>query len=780
MKGILPHIFSLLAFISTANAQDIEFAGYSWSNADSIFTLSDSGALGISPTASATTARAIAEVDELERVTHWNILANITCNVSNSAYMRIYLSESQTEKPDGFYLRIGTNSRSISLVRSSNNDVIIKGKDGMLPKDNAPFAISVEVSVVRSADGISHFALQSTVESMAGNASEKNDTAYSLKISDPKYMMVEVKFSTNNRGFFINAIETEKQPIESPSSEEPQPKEPQLTADSLFYRGCVVINEIMANPNAELGLPSKQYVELYNTTDSAINITNWLLTINSTSAPIGNCILPPDGYVVVCSKSAEPEMSAIGATVTTQKALTLTKNSGRVVLRNLHGQVADYVDYNINMYGATFKADGGWSLERIDPFNLSVDVQNFVPSTSEKGGTPSARNSADGTLPDETAPHIVSISSNATGDTLHLTLSEPIDTATFKSTFFINDAEKQLNIVASDDVTLARFSIALSQPMQRHKTYQVSGVEATDYAGNAIVGNVATTAIAEKAMPKQIVINEIMATATPAINDYIEIYNNSEETFDLYDVCFGLIKNEQLSSCNRICNYSRLFFPDDYIVVCADSAALVEAYNVPNKQWIVSNTKFGNLPAEGEVAISNILGEIIDNVPYNEKMHSQLITDTHNVALERILTNAASDASENWTSASALSGYATPTAINSQNRDNRYRPTTNIEQVVRRFTPNADGEDDNMVLSTNFAEGEWIATMRIYTPNGVLIAIPYNNTPLPVSGELIWNGQNTQGATMPYGTYIVLVSVWQTGGKKYEWKGTCTIGEDKK
>ncbi len=785
MKSILPYIFCLLFIIPTINAQEIEFAGFSWSNTNNFFALSDDGSLCISTDVDTTKGQAFAKVADLNNVTHYVVEATINCNVSNNTYIRLYLMESDTINTDGFYLRMGTNNHSVSLVRSSGDKLIINGSKDFLQKDKYPYHVRAEIDVVHDANGISHFALQSTINTADGEQTEKNDTTYSLKISNPQYMIARVGFSANNRDMAINNIQIERQEPQKP--EEPQEPEPsqepeeQPIANDVFYRGCVVINELMTNPNDELGLPDRQYIELYNTTNNAIDISNWQISVNATLTTIANYILPPDGYVCLCSKSAEADMAKVTAAIaTTQKALTLTKNSGRVVLRNAQGKVADYVDYSIDMFGGTFKNDGGWSIERIDPFNISANNNNFVPSVSPQGGTPSARNSVDGSLPDDIAPHILSLIPNATADTLHLALSEPIDTATFRNTFTIDNNEQPLRIASTDDVTLTRFSIALNQPLRRHQIYHVSNIWATDYAGNQITDCIVQTAIAEKAQPKQIVINEIMSTASPTINDYIEIYNPTTDVFNLYDICFGQIKNAQLSSCNRICNYNRLFFPGEYIVVCADSTSLTEAYNVPNKQYIVSNAKFSNLPSEGEVAISNILGEIIDNVPYTEKMHSQLITDTHNVALERIMTNAASDTPQNWTSASALSGYATPTAINSQNRDNKFQPTTNIEQVVRRFSPNADGIDDNMVLSTNFADGEWIATMRIYAPNGVLIATPYNNTPLPVSGELIWNGQNTQGTIMPHGTYIIMVSVWQTGGKKYEWKGTCTIGENER
>ena len=48
----------------------------------------------------------------------------------------------------------------------------------------------------------------------------------------------------------------------------------------------MVINEIMADPEPVVGLPACEYVELYNVTDHAINLQDWVLTIGTSEKVI--------------------------------------------------------------------------------------------------------------------------------------------------------------------------------------------------------------------------------------------------------------------------------------------------------------------------------------------------------------------------------------------------------------------------------------------------------------------------------------------------------------
>ena len=61
----------------------------------------------------------------------------------------------------------------------------------------------------------------------------------------------------------------------------------------------ILINEIMANPKGLVSLPETEYVELYNTTEQAISLTDWWFVYDKTQVKLSELTLPAGGFVVL-------------------------------------------------------------------------------------------------------------------------------------------------------------------------------------------------------------------------------------------------------------------------------------------------------------------------------------------------------------------------------------------------------------------------------------------------------------------------------------------------
>lgn len=145
----------------------------------------------------------------------------------------------------------------------------------------------------------------------------------------------------------------------------------------------IVITEIMYNP-PESGTDSLEYVELYNRTNAAVDVSGWNFTQGFVFAfPAGSSI-PAGGYAIVCkSTSFFNARFTISATVY-QFDGALTNTPGEdIELRDANGAVMDYVDYmNAAPWPAGTNGQGS-SLVLCD-----VNADNSLPASWAAATTP--------------------------------------------------------------------------------------------------------------------------------------------------------------------------------------------------------------------------------------------------------------------------------------------------------------------------------------------------------------------------------------------------------
>ena len=80
------------------------------------------------------------------------------------------------------------------------------------------------------------------------------------------------------------------------------------------------------------------------------------------------------------------------------------------------GIMIDSIFYTSAWYHDHEKADGGWSLERIDLNNPCGDEHNWTASDDPSGGTPGRQNSVDANQPDVTGPRLLGVVATNPGE----------------------------------------------------------------------------------------------------------------------------------------------------------------------------------------------------------------------------------------------------------------------------------------------------------------------------------------------------------------------------
>ncbi len=245
---------------------------------------------------------------------------------------------------------------------------------------------SVYVRFNSSADSSSSLKLQSY--------QLNNPTLYPkkiLKLNDyyTEYILIfNTKFRNNNNyQFKMNSIKT----CDGRNLDE--------SVFSFVYRNdddtsLIRINELMIDPSPAIALAEVEYIELFNTTNNYINLSSYALSIGSTRIILPQYILKPFEYILIGSSSDTIELKKYVTVLSFNTFPSLSNTSGTISLFNKASRLIDRVSYKSTWYRDVTKADGGWSLELIDPYTKCNDINRWTASKNKRGGSPGVQNNS--------------------------------------------------------------------------------------------------------------------------------------------------------------------------------------------------------------------------------------------------------------------------------------------------------------------------------------------------------------------------------------------------
>ena len=420
----------------------------------------------------------------------------------------------------------------------------------------------------------------------------------------------------------------------------------------------IVINEIMADPSDSIQLPNFEFIELYNTTNYTLNLSGWKLQVGTSTKDMNDFTLAPNGYIIICKETAEYAFTQYGDVVTTTSSFTLTNGGTSITLIDENDQTINTVTYTDSWYNDATKAEGGWTLERIDPANNCSGSLNWTASNNPAGGTPGAQNSVYANNVDNTKPYVTNaiLSSN---NSIAIEFNEEIvNTSIINSTNYsvAGNTISNITIISENkiDLTLDNLFASGSQI-----TLQISNLD--DYCGN-IMNDTTINFTYYKAEQFDIVINEIMADPSPVVYlpeaEYIELYNTSDFEISMH--------NWTLYYGNYSNTIPDINIPaDSFVVLCKEiDLPLFENYN---NVYTISSF---NLSANGMLlAIADEENNIIHSVNYDISWYKDDNKTDGGWSLEQIDPTNPCGAYDNWHASTSNTG-GTPNAINSVNEPN--------------------------------------------------------------------------------------------------------------
>ena len=146
----------------------------------------------------------------------------------------------------------------------------------------------------------------------------------------------------------------------------------------------VVIDEIMADPTPQVGLPGNEWIELRNTSAFDINLQGWTLSdLTGQTGTMPNFILQPDSFVIVCTGSAVPALMPFGKVISVTNFPSLDNDGDLISLFSPTGKTIHAVQYTSDWYQNELKKDGGWTLEMIDTKNPCSGISNWKVSVND-------------------------------------------------------------------------------------------------------------------------------------------------------------------------------------------------------------------------------------------------------------------------------------------------------------------------------------------------------------------------------------------------------------
>jgi hypothetical protein len=549
---------------------------------------------------------------------------------------------------------------------------------------------------------------------------------------------------------------------------------------SLYYHEAdfadLVITEIMHDPSPAALLPETEYIELFNRSDLPVNLKKMTIRVNGSSFELPDYILFPGSYITLTSDETDfPEA------IVPDKWKTLPNSGGEIVLLNPSRLTTSALRYPGTLPGTQFKKDGGWSLECIDVNNLSGDLSNWAYCNNDRGGTPGAENSATSSNPDISGPGLVDTWLE-NGSVLMIDFGEPLSTSTIiKDDFKFVPKEVKTEELSLDSLFGDVLMITFLQELIPNKIVTLSLPSGlSDLAGNNYTGPTTLTfGLPEQTDSLDVIINELLFDPPSDGCDYVELYNRSDKILSLDSLCLARDGDygtpESLIPLSDKC---RWFLPGTYFCFANDDNWVKEKYDQPDASNIISLPGLPNFVNEGgTVFITRKNGTVLERMDYSPSLHFSMLSETKGVALERTRFDAPSGSPMTCHSAASTTGYGTPGSANSQQLNGKKEKPEKLFSVSPEiFTPDLDGNDDQLIISYHFDSPGKRGTFIVYDAEGYQVKELINNQSVGTSGIITWDGTNDDHAKAPPGIYLIWARIYGPDGTVQNSREACVLG----
>lgn len=540
------------------------------------------------------------------------------------------------------------------------------------------------------------------------------------------------------------------------------------------HRYDVVIHEIMPKAIPVAGLPPYEFIELRNVSQQPVQLKNWRLAVNKREVVLPEYLLPADSLLLLCPSIAVDSYHLANVRGL-ERFPAIADDTALIVLYNPSRSVIHAVSYHQGWYGPV-KPKGGISLEMINTALPCSGKMNWRASTAVAGGTPGKANAVAATTVDDTRPDLLFA---AITDSLQLLLQY---SKTLDSAVVADPAHYQLSggiKITGCEVLPPLFTsvtLRLSAPIQAEQNYLLNTTGVTGcYQEESNIHTSVTIGTPQLPLAQDVVINEVLFYPPPGVPEFIEIYNRSQKAVALKQLYFGVRKDGKPASLKPLSTAGRLLMPGQWLAITTDAALLCRHYLCKAPENIQEVSSLPTMPmAAGDILLLRADSTIIDELPYQDSQHFPLASSLQGISLERLQYDVPASQGNNWHSAAATAGYATPGALNSQRRVEA-ADSLNIVIDPSAFTPDNDGIDDMVKISWQLPGPGYLGNITIFDIRGRPVRLLARNLLLGNNGYLQWNGIGENAVVLPSGIYIFFIEIFNLKGEVKHWKRTVVM-----
>ncbi len=537
--------------------------------------------------------------------------------------------------------------------------------------------------------------------------------------------------------------------------------------------GSVIFNEIMVNPNDVKGLPESEYIELFNRMDTLVSLNHCTLVYGGKHYLMPDLTMEPQGFVILCNQKYKELWSASGISVTGMSSFPSLLNTGKLLwLEDEQGNLISWVEYSDTWYKDSKKKNGGYSLECIDPDNLSNDISNWQATLDEKGGTPGTVNSVRNSNPDKQEIKVLS-SFLQTPDTLVINFNKAMNILSLADLSHYHFSNNNFSfITALPDYPCGRsVTLILNVPLKADEKLEVELNDLSDASGNILLAPIQLQVnLPEQMEVGDILFNELLFNPRVGGTAYFELSNISDKVLSFNQLSFSLLKEDGTQTAAIVLSKTPESFPPHSEFFFTDHIALVASQYHSDISHGVEVSDFPKIPIKkGTLYLFSAQGELLDELAYSESMHTTPLKDKCGISLEKKTPELLSKESSNWASASFLSGYGTPGLPNRCSEQAPSTDKTEFQLERKSFSPTAS-ENNKLLIIYSLLDDGFVANIHIYEASGREVCSLADSQVLSAEGTIEWDGKERSGNLSRIGLYVAYIEIHNAIGKTKTYK----------